>query len=381
MKNPFIFGHLSEPKGFVNRGDDILRLRQNIENKINTILISPRRWGKSSLVKVLETKSGLPKNYVFCYLDMFNTNNEEDFYNQYSNAILKSASSKFEDMMTNVKHFLSSLKPNFSFESEGSGKLSFDITSETPESSFLDVLNLGEHIAQKKKKHLVVCIDEFQNLSRFLDPLLFQQRLRASWQHHQHVTYILYGSKRSMLSSIFESQSMPFYKFGDVFYLQKIDTKHWLPFIQTSFRKTKKKIAKKFAVQLIDLMESHTYYVQQFAHILWNNTTEEVDVQIFKKSVSDIIGRNSLMFENIYEGLSIYQARVLRMLVEDGGAKYTGSAMIKKHSLVSSANVIQALRALENKEVIDRFEGAPMFVDPVLRMWIIERIIKGNRTY
>ncbi len=377
MNNPFIFGHLSEPGSFVNRTDDIARLRQNIENKINTIILSPRRWGKSSLVKVLETKSGLPKNYLFCYLDMFHMGSEEDFYNQYSNAILQSTASKFEEMMSNVNNFLSSLKPSFAFEDVGSGKLSFEIGSDTAESSFLDVLDLGEKIAKKKKKRLIVCIDEFQNLSRFKDPLLFQQRLRASWQHHQHVTYILYGSKRSMLSAIFEKQSMPFYRFGDVFYLQKIEANHWLRFVQSSFKKTGKKISKKLAMQLIEVMESHTYYVQQLAHIVWNNTQTEVDEQIYQQSIRDIIGRNSLMFENIYDGLSIGQMKVLRMLVESPDAKYTSAQTIKKYDLTSSANVMQALKALENKEVIDRFEGSPQFVDPVFRMWIIQRVIKG----
>jgi hypothetical protein len=184
-----------------------------------------------------------------------------------------------------------------------------------------------------------------------------------------------------MLSAIFEKQSMPFYRFGDVFYLQKIEANHWLRFVQSSFKKTGKKISKKLALQLIEVMESHTYYVQQFAHIVWNNTQTEVDEHIYQQSIRDIIGRNSLMFENIYEGLSLGQMKVLRMLVESPEAKYTGAQMINKYDLASSANVMQALKALENKEVIDRFEGSPQFVDPVFRMWIMERVVKGNKTY
>jgi len=69
--------------------------------------------------------------------------------------------------------------------------------------------------------------------------------------------------------------------------------------------------------------------------------------------------------------------KVLRMLVESPNAKYTSAQMITKYDLTSSANVMQALKALENKEVIDRFEGSPQFVDPVFRMWIVQRVIKG----
>jgi len=375
MNNPFVFGHIDNPASFVNRQDDILRLRRNIENKINTIIVSPRRWGKSSLVKVLEKKSGLSKNYVFCYIDMFSIANENDFYNQFSNAVLHASASKMEEMMTYIKNFLASLKPVFTFESDGLGQLKFEFSQQGNETTFKDVLNLPERIAKRKKKHLVVCIDEFQNLSRFSDPLLFQQRLRSVWQYHQNVTYILYGSKRSMLSTMFEKQSMPFYKFGDVFYLQKIDISHWIPFIQRGFRKAGKKIAKSFAVRLVEQMDAHTYYVQQLAHILWNNTEEEVTETVFDKSIDDIIARNAMMYENIFDNLSINQIKVLKMLILDHGAKYTGAKMIQKYGFGSSAIVIQALKALENKEVIDRFEGTPQIMDPVLKMWMRKRIV------
>jgi AAA+ ATPase superfamily predicted ATPase len=375
MRNPFIFGHLDEAISFVNRGDDIARLRQNIENRINTIIVSPRRWGKTSLVRVLESKAGLSKKTVFCHLDMFNVNREEDFYSQFSNAVLKASSSKLEEAVTHVKEFLSSLKPSFSFEKEEIGKVSFEILPEHDDVSFLEILDLAEKISIKKNIQMVLCIDEFQNLSRFKDPLLFQQRLRASWQHHKHVTYILYGSKRSMLSVIFEDQSMPFYRFGDVFYLQKIEASHWVKYIQSSFRKTGKKIAIKYARKVTDIMECHSYYVQQFSHILWNNTDTEVDEEIFAQTVKDIIGRNALMFENIYETLSYYQIKALQIIIEEPQSKQTSINMIKKYDMGSSSNVIQAFKALENKEVIDRFEKYTQFVDPVFRMWMLERIM------
>ncbi len=179
-----------------------------------------------------------------------------------------------------------------------------------------------------------------------------------------------------MLSSIFESQSMPFYRFGDVLYLQKIDTSHWLKFIQSRFKKTNKKIHKKYTLRLIDEMENHSYYVQQLAYTIWNNTQDEVDESILTDSINDIIGRNAMMFESIFENLSTNQIKVIHMLVDNINAKHTSAAMINKYELVSSANVIQALKSLENKEVIDRFEGYTQFIDPVFKMWLKIRVFK-----
>ncbi|RLD41299.1 MAG: ATPase [Bacteroidetes bacterium] len=376
MRNPFVFGHLSSTENFVNRTKDIDKLHQNIDNQIHTILLSPRRWGKSSLVRVLEDKIGKSKKTVFCHLDMFNSSSEMDFYQSFSKEILKKTHNTSNDFFESINIFFKNLAPEVSFKAGNLAELSLKFDKEKTENSFVEILNLPEEIAKKKKIKIVVCIDEFQNLDKFKDPLLFQQRLRASWQHHQNVVYILYGSKRSMLSSIFESQSMPFYRFGDVLYLQKIDTSHWLKFIQSRFKKTNKKIHKKYTLRLIDEMENHSYYVQQLAYTVWNNTQNEVDESILTDSINDIIGRNAMMFESIFENLSTNQIKVIHMLVDNINAKHTSAAMINKYELVSSANVIQALKSLENKEVIDRFEGYTQFIDPVFKMWLKIRAFK-----
>ena len=376
MKNPFVFGHLLKSESFVNRTDDIERLKNNINNQIHTIIISPRRWGKSSLINLLEQKIGPTKKTVFCHMDMFNIADESDFYHQFSNQILKSTSSKMSEIMNFIKTFLKNLKPELSFEAENTGKISVNLNQQSEKTSYMDVLNLPERIAAEKKIKLVVCIDEFQAIGRFRDSLLFQQRLRANWQTHQNVVYILYGSKRTMLSNLFENQDMPFYKFGDLFYMQKIAAKHFSNFIIRSFTKTGKKITGKYAAMVLNLMENHSFYVQQFAHILWNNTNDLVNQEIFDETIINIIDRNSLLFETIYGNLSISQIRVLKMIIEDKNRQYTKAENLTKYKLGSSSNVIQAFKALENKEVIDRFEGYPQFLDPVFKLWLMKRVFK-----
>jgi uncharacterized protein len=95
------------------------------------------------------------------------------------------------------------------------------------EKNYREVLQLPEKIAAKKNINVVICIDEFQNIESFKDSLAFQKKLRTEWQHQQMVTYCLYGSKQQMMTSLFEKQSMPFYRFGDVIYLSKIKRKEW----------------------------------------------------------------------------------------------------------------------------------------------------------
>ena len=102
-----------------------------------------------------------------------------------------------------------------------------------------EILNLPEIIAKKKKIRFIICLDEFQNLATFKDYSNFEKKLRASWQRHKLVTYCLFGSKRHMMSDIFNNPAKPFYRFGDIMLLRKIETKQWIKFICESFKKIK----------------------------------------------------------------------------------------------------------------------------------------------
>lgn len=370
MKNPFIFGKVISGIEFLNRQDDIKRLKQNIENKTNTILMSPRRWGKSSLVKKISQNLEKNKKVKFCFIDMFNMGDEQDFYNEFSQQIIKSSSNKIDEWFKTVQTYLSALTPKVSLGIDPQTDFSITLDIRKKTKSFTDILNLPEKIAKQKKFTLVVCIDEFQNIKKFKDPELLQQRMRSAWQHHQNVVYVIYGSKRNMLSALFEDSSMPFYKFGDNFYLEKIKGSLFQKYIINKFSNTGKSINKHFAELITSEMEDHPYYVQQFAHIIWNNTENKVDESIIKESTDDIIARNSLLFEREFEKLSKYQINLLRMLIKTKSENYTTSTNINEYNLGTSANVIQVIKSLEKKEIIDKFTGKIEFIDPVFKMWL-----------
>lgn len=218
---PFIFGSVAVGQdNFTDRENDSKRLLANFENRINTILISPRRWGKTSLVKHVAQLSN-NKRLIVVYMDIFSCKNDEEFFDLYSSTIVKQTYSKFEDWMNTTKEFLSSLRPKFSMGLDPTTDFSFSLSFDNKE-SVTDILNLPEKIAQKKDVRIVVCIDEFQQILDFDDSQTFQKKLRTAWQHHQNVSYCLFGSKKHLMSLLFEKKSLPFYKFGDIIYLQKI---------------------------------------------------------------------------------------------------------------------------------------------------------------
>ena len=221
MEKSFVYGIPVSDYNFIGREDETKRLVRNFEGGINSILISPRRWGKTSLVNhVRKLLAG--SDMLIVTLDIFGCKNEYEFYNQLAASILKQTSGKMQLWMDEARDFLARLSPkiNFSPEPGSEFSVSLGITPEThtPE----QVLELAETIAKKKNKHIVICIDEFQQVGEFTDSRSVQARLRAVWQHHHFTSYCLYGSKQHMMSNIFLNRSMPFFQFGDLIWLRII---------------------------------------------------------------------------------------------------------------------------------------------------------------
>ena len=196
MKTPFTYGKLVLETDFTNRIVETKRLISNFNSSVNTVLISPRRWGKSSLVAKaadkIQTKS---KKIVFCMIDLNNIRSEEQFYKLLATKVLQQSSTKVDAILENAKLFLGSFIPNISFSPnpETDLKLSLDWNEVKKEPD--DILDLAEKIAVRTKKKIIICIDEFQNISEFDYPVDFQKKLRAHWQLHQHVTYTIWQQK------------------------------------------------------------------------------------------------------------------------------------------------------------------------------------------
>ena len=370
MKTPFIYGKLAIGENFTNRKEELRKLKQNFLSGTNTILISPRRWGKSSLVlKATNEVIQLDRSKKVILIDLFNIRNEEEFYRVLAEHIMSAISGKLEDVIANVKRFLKQWIPKISLSpgSQQEFSLSFDWQElkKQPE----EILNLAETMAIAKGLNIIVCFDEFQNIAYFEDPLAFQKKLRASWQQHQHVTYCLYGSKRHLLREVFASPSMPFYKFGDLMFLTKISIEYWETFIINRFEETNKEITGKQAGKIATLVDFHPYYVQQLAQACWLRTAKNVSDPIIDEAIETLVLQLSMLFQNITETLSNSQINFMNALL-DGVSQISSKQNIEKYNLGTSANIVKIKKALIKKEILDDHLGELKFLDPVYARWL-----------
>ncbi len=374
--SPFAFGRVAIGNTFVNRSSEKKRLALNFANRVNTILISPRRWGKSSLVKEVGTAmKQAKKQYRFANIDLFSIRTEAEFYEAYAKEVIKCSSTKFEEWVNNTKLFLQNITPKVSIGGDASHDfdLSFDVKD--IKKSYETILNLPEKIAIDKNLKIIVCIDEFQNIDGFTDSLSFQKRLRSFWQQHQHVTYCLYGSKKSLLIQLFEKKNMPFYRFGDLMYLEKIAAKHWEAFISETFLKTNKKIKPEQVSKIITLMQCHPYYIQQLCYLVWIRAGRVVKDSNLNASIEDLVNQNSNLFEREAESLSNSKIAVIKAIANGYHSGLSSGAVIREFKLGSSANVTKTLKALDMDEMIDKREGEYFLIDPTFELWFKKRFL------
>ena len=372
METPFLYGRIAEEVNFTDRESEVQQLIRHFDNLINTTIISPRRWGKTSLVnRVSDLITKSDKEILFCHVDIFNCRTEEQFYEAYANAILKTTTNAWDEFVAGVKKYLGRFVPSVSFsDTTQTYELSFGLKLKENQLSFDEILDLPQVIANDIQKKIVVCIDEFQNINEYDEPLAFQRKLRSHWQKHSLVCYCLYGSKRHMLLNIFNDYNMPFYKFGEILFLQKIKREDWVKFISKRFADTGKYISEELCGQIADLMKNHPYYTQQLSQQVWFRTTKKCTKEVLDDAFTGLIGQLSLLFTNVIDSLTPKQINFL-IAVADGVANFSTKEILEKYQLGTSANIKNLRKATLEKDLIDILPGNITEIqDPAFEYWL-----------
>ena len=368
MKSPFQYGTLVDKESFVNRVEERKQLKELLGSGINVMLISPRRWGKSSLVKVaMDELTQEDKHIRVCFIDAFSIKTEAEFYRIFAREVISCAASTLEKRLEDVKQFLKAVSPSITLKSDPTDTLSFDLKLELEEKSVMEILELPEKIAAAKGIHLIVCIDEFQQLALLPGYKSMEGKMRSAWQKQQQVSYCFYGSKRHMMD-IFNNSSNPFYRFGQVLFLQKIKKEEWVPFIVNAFHRTNKEISEQQAEQLCDIVKCHSWYLQQLCYFIWSGTSEKVTDEIIEIRTRQLIDTNMPMFMNDTENLTAAQTAMLRA-VADGEYRFNSIPVVRKYELGSAQTITRNKRMLTERDFIEKEGNKYVFSDPIFELW------------
>ena len=376
MNKPFNYGKIAEFNYFTNRPKEVKWLEMQINAGINCILMSPRRWGKSSLV--LHTANTIRKKnskIVFCFLDLYNVRSEKEFLELFSTTIIKATSSSFDDAVRNVKAVFKQLIPSVAISADPNAEIELSFNWKDLQKNMTEVLNLPEKISVAKNIQVVVCVDEFQNISFMDDGIAFQKKLRAHWQKHQKANYILYGSRRHLMLDFFTKSSMPFYRFGEIMFLEKISEEHWVNYIVQRFVATNKKISNTYAATIAQAMKNHPYYVQQYAQAVWQQTTKTVNANNLYEATEDLLDQYTILYQKEVDMLTNFQLNFLKALSNNETA-FGSKKILEDYELGTSANITRIKAALQNHEIIDVLGKTITFNDPLFAIWLQKRYFK-----
>jgi hypothetical protein len=170
------------------------------------------------------------------------------------------------------------------------------------------------------------------------------------------------------MTQLFENKSMPFYKFGDVMFLKKIEEEYWVKFITSNFKKTKKLINESIALQIAKDMENHPYFVQQLSYNVWANTEQSCTAKEYRESLDTLLAQQTILFQREVEALTNPQINFLKALCENV-AQLSAAETLRKYGLGTSANVNRIKQSLVNKEIIDISSDGIEFLDPLFKLW------------
>ena len=353
MANPFKFGSVVSDDSFTDRQKETEEAKNVLASSNHLVLISPRRFGKTSLITSVTNSLSRP----VIYMDLQLATDVSDLATQ----LLK----KFLDMhkWEKVKHFLANFKivPTLELNPQTNGmEVSFAPSAGNKFIPLEDVLNLIENTSKKSNKSIVV-FDEFQEIMHLGKNL--PKQLRAVIQHHKNVNYVFLGSLETMMKAIFESKKSPFYHFGYLMSLDKIPYDDFFEYLKKRFNEVTNK-SEIISKEILEFSSQHPYYTQQLAFYCFSFLErEKYRKDMLLSVIQNIIMLHNVDYERLWNTISQTDKKILITLAMQ---EKTSSIMRPTSTIYSGfSRLIKQGYIIKN----EHYE----FDDPFFKRWIIMR--------
>lgn len=345
MNNPFVFGSVVKGEHFCNRSKEIKEIGDICKSNNNLILVSPRRYGKTSLVV-----NALEQNrQTYLLIDCTKLDSKEDFVNRIITKYLDTL--KEGNVLERVKYFSKVLDLEFTVKTNG-----FEIKIRKFEYSGLEQL-----INEISKTHIIV-FDEFQDVFEFDKTLV--KRLRGILQHINK-TFIFLGSKKHMILHIFEDQNSPFYKFGIIMPLNKLSESEWQKFISSWFIKSKLSLSQEEFEKIISYSNNVPFYVQYISYYVWAGKFVGKSAE---KSIFELLEGSRYIYEDLFSKFPPSQRKTLSLVAQRKETIFAQD-ILAEYSIKTPQLLNKSLKALIDKGILEK-NGVYFFVDPLFERFV-----------
>ena len=379
MENPFVYGEVVPGDAFVDREVELDRLITDLAGGQKVFLISPRRYGKSSLIRqalaALARRAALTVDVTVSSYSSYLA-----FLEGYARA-LASVESRWDRARQWLLDVITSTRPEIRFEPKdtGSGRFSVAFPAVTTARDLnrlaVEVFALPGRIAADRKRPVVVALDEFQAVAEFNGGSV-EHALRAAAQHQRQVGYVFAGSEPSLMERMIGPRR-PFYKAGPVMRLQKIPPDVFAAFIEKRFAKSGLRPEQGLGVAIVDLAGNLPYDVQRLAHETWDDVratgARKVTLDDLHATLARLLAEQDTMFEAVWQRLTLAQRAALRAVVLQNGRELLSSDTRARHRLGGASSVQASLAALTKQDLMLKEDQGYVVVDSLLREWVARK--------
>jgi hypothetical protein len=376
VRNPFIYGEVVPAAAFVNRTAELDRLVGDLAAGQKVFLISPRRYGKSSLIRHALTAMAR-RGAITIDVTVASFSSYVAFLEGYARAVMV-AETHADRVRTWLRQAIRSARTEVRLE-PGSAALtvSFPTARTDREISRLaqEVFTLPARLAESRGRRVVVALDEFQAIAGF-DGGSVEQALRAAVQHQNEVGYVFAGSEPSLMERML-GPKRPFYKAGPVMRLDKIPADEFATFIESRLVRSGIRPDEGLGEAIVELAGNLPYDVQRLAHETWDEvraaSKRRATLEDLHRALGRLLAEQQVMFEGIWQRLTLGQRATLRAVVLEDGRELLATDVRTRHRLGGSSTVQSALAALVRGDIVTREDNRYTVVDSILREWVARR--------
>ena len=377
--NPFVYGEVVTAGAFADRDDERARLANDLAAGQKVFLISPRRYGKSSLVR--DVMRGLARRKILTVeVTVAASSSYIGFLESYAQALI-AADTPPARIRRWASELLRAIKPELRFDADPMGRAKFAVsfpsvrTARETARVAAEVFALPARIAEARKQRLAIALDEFQAITAF-DGGTVENALRAAVQDQRQVGYVFSGSEPSLMERMLGPRR-PFYKAGPVMRLEKIDPDEFAMFIEERFLGSGVKPEPGLGEAIVDLAANVPYDVQRLAHETWDDVKEAgkkaAGLDDLHVTLLRLLGEQHTVFEESWQRLTLPQRAVLRALVIEEGRELMSADVRTRHRLPGTSTIQAALAALLRQDIISKVEGRYAAVDSLYREWVARK--------
>ena len=368
ITNPFLIYGYAGPDYFCDRKEDTQKLISALRNGRNITLMSPRRMGKTGLIKnaFYQIHQEEPEAACF-YMDIFSTTCLNDFIILFGQTVIGKLDTLSQKALTTLTGFFRSCRIVFSSDPlNGTPQATLDFQPSQAQATLKEIFEYLEHSG----KECYIAIDEFQQITDYPEKGV-EGLLRSYIQFLPHVHFIFSGSKQHLMDEIFTSAKRPFYRSTEKMTLQPIPPAEYFLFTRSWMEQGGKQLEENLFQQIYQRFGGPTWYMQYILNRLYEQPQSIIDEKLIEVCIADIVHSEIDSYQQLYGMLTENQSTLLRAIArEKVVAAINSAAFIKKYGLKGTSSINTALKTLINKEYVFKSDKGYCIYDRFMELWL-----------